>query len=62
MDWDEPVKKAGAGVAVGDNLAALGVAELETRIAALKAEIDRTVDELAKKKAQAAAAEGLFKS
>ncbi len=40
----------------------MGVAELEERIAALKGEIDRTIEELAKKKAQAEAAEGLFKS
>ncbi|MBU2581494.1 MAG: DUF1192 domain-containing protein [Alphaproteobacteria bacterium] len=61
MDWDEPTKKP-ATVTVGEDLSTLGIAELEARIAALKGEIGRVETEIAKKKAQASAADSLFKS
>lgn len=60
MDWDESQKTA-AAVSVGQDLSNLGVAELEARLETLKAEIDRTIAEVAKKKAQADAAAALFR-
>ncbi len=62
MDWDEVRPKAAtAGVQIGDNLETLSVAELEARIAALKAEIERVGAELDKKRAHEQAASALFK-
>ncbi len=59
MDWDEPTKKP-ATVTVGDDLSTLGVAELSERIEALNGEVERVEAEMAKKKAQASAADELF--
>ena len=59
MDWDEPTKKP-ATVTVGEDLSNLAIAELGERIAALKGEIERVEAEMAKKKAQASAADELF--
>lgn len=61
MDWDEVRPKA-VGLTIGDNLETLSVAELEARIAALTAEIERVAGEAAKKRAHEAAAAALFKS
>lgn len=60
MDWDEPTKKP-ATVTVGEDLSNLGIAELGARIVALNGEIARVEAEIAKKKAQASAADALFK-
>jgi uncharacterized small protein (DUF1192 family) len=61
MDWDDlrpaPAKTAG----IGDNLETLSVGELEQRIAALTAEIERVAAELTKKRAHEAAASALFR-
>lgn len=62
MDWDEvrPPPRTSAGL--GDNLETLSVAELEERIAAFTAEIERVKAELARKRAHESAAEALFKT
>jgi uncharacterized small protein (DUF1192 family) len=62
MDWDDERPKPVKGVAAGDNLETLGVAELEARIKAFESEIERVREELAKKRAHEAAAAKLFKS
>jgi uncharacterized small protein (DUF1192 family) len=63
MDVDDflPPKKA-TGLAVGENLEALSVAELEKRIVDLQAEIERVRGELDRKTRHSAAAAALFKS
>ena len=63
MDLDDllPQKKP-SGVAIGENLEALSVAELEKRIADLEAELVRVRAEVDKKKRHEAAARALFKS
>jgi uncharacterized small protein (DUF1192 family) len=64
MSWDDdrlsPVKPAVA-ITVGEPLAALSIGELEARIAALTAEIERVRDEMRAKQAHEAAAAALFK-
>jgi uncharacterized small protein (DUF1192 family) len=62
MDWDDlkpkpPLKQA----TLGESLETFSVGELEARIAALKAEIERVEAELASKKSHEAAAAALFK-
>jgi len=59
MDWDEPKPKR--TISVGEDLSMLSVGELEARIAALEAEIERVRGEIETKKARAAAADQLFK-
>jgi uncharacterized small protein (DUF1192 family) len=62
MDWDDIVpKKPKTGIAVGDNLETLSVAELEARIAAFEVEIGRIKGELAAKRKHEQAASALFK-
>jgi uncharacterized small protein (DUF1192 family) len=61
MDWDDALPKSKPQAAIGDGLAALSVAELEARITAFEAEIERVRAELAKKRAHEAAAAALFK-
>jgi uncharacterized small protein (DUF1192 family) len=61
MDWDDVRPVAQKSVAVGENLETLSVAELEHRIAAFTAEIERVSAELAKKRAHESAAAALFK-
>lgn len=62
MDWDEPVAKKTAAVTIGEPLATLSIAELETRVVTLNAEIERVKAEIVRKKAHEAAASALFKS
>lgn len=63
MDWDDVrPKPAAAALAIGQDLSSLGIAELEQRIDALKNEIARIEQELARKRAHEAAASALFKS
>lgn len=61
MDWDDarstPPKSAG----IGDNLETLSVAELEQRIDAFAAEIERVKAELTRKRAHENAAAAFFK-
>ena len=61
MDWDEIQKTPVKGVTTGESLETLAIAELEARIAALGAEIERVRAELDKKRAHEAAASALFK-
>lgn len=63
MDLDDlmPAKKP-TGVAIGENLSTLSVAELEKRITDLGSEIERVRVELEKKRKHEAAAQSLFKS
>ncbi len=63
MDLDDllPPKKPG-GLAVGDSLEALSLAELEQRIKALEAEIVRVRAEIDRKRRHEEAARALFKS
>lgn len=62
MDWDDVAPKPKVSAAVGDNLATLSVAELEARIVAFEAEIERNRAELKKKRDHEAAAAAFFKS
>ncbi len=62
MDWDEAQARSESVIALGQSLEDLSVAELEARLAALARETTRVNAELEIKKAQAAAAEALFKS
>jgi uncharacterized small protein (DUF1192 family) len=61
MDWDEVRPAPPKSASVGENLETLSVAELESRIAAFTAEIERVAAELAKKRAHEHAAAALFK-
>jgi uncharacterized small protein (DUF1192 family) len=61
MDWDD-VKPKAKGVALGENLETLSIAELTARVEALKAEIERVAAEIARKQAHEQAASKLFKS
>lgn len=63
MDWDDiRPPKTTTGVAIGETLETLSVAELEARVGALQDEIARVTGELNRKKAHEAAASALFKS
>lgn len=62
MDWDDVRPKPASSAALGENLDKYSVSDLETRIKELEAEIVRVAAELAKKKAQQAAAAQLFKT
>lgn len=60
MDEDErPVVKAGQ--VIGEDLTRLSVAEIEARIGALRAEIDRLSDALRHRSGVMSAADALFK-
>ncbi len=61
MDWDDVRPTPSKTTAIGENLETLSVAELEDRIRALTAEIERVNTELAKKRAHESAAAALFK-
>ncbi len=61
MDWDDLKPKPAPAVTVGENLQNLSIAELEQRIVALSAEIERVREELQAKKAHEAAAAAVFK-
>jgi uncharacterized small protein (DUF1192 family) len=61
MDWDDLAPKPKKNVAVGDDLRTLSVSELEARVVALQAEIERVQAEIGTKKAHEAAAAAVFK-
>ncbi len=61
MDWDDLKPKPAPTVVLGESLETLSIAELEARIAALTAEIERVRQELQAKKAHEAAAAAVFK-
>lgn len=60
MDWDDVSRPKAQGV-IGEPLAGFSVAQLEERVAALKAEITRVEAEIAARRKQADAANALFK-
>lgn len=60
MDWDDLKPKPAKAIAVGENLEALSLAELEARVVSLTAEIERTRTEIARKQKHTAAADALF--
>ena len=62
MDWDDTRPPLRSSASIGDNLETLSVAELEERIAAFTAEIERIQAELARKRAHESAAEALFRT
>jgi uncharacterized small protein (DUF1192 family) len=61
-DWDELKPKPRPTSAIGDDLTTLSIAELEARIKAFEAEIERTRAEIAVKRSRQSAADQLFKS
>jgi uncharacterized small protein (DUF1192 family) len=61
MDWDDLKPKKPKAIEVGEVLATHSIGELEARIAALTAEIERTRRELETRRATQAAAESIFK-
>jgi uncharacterized small protein (DUF1192 family) len=61
MDWDDARPTPPKSASVGENLETLSVAELESRIQAFAAEIERVKTELARKRAHENAAAALFK-
>jgi uncharacterized small protein (DUF1192 family) len=60
MLMDEDPTRRPRGAVVGESLAGLSMEDLEDRIAALRAEIERTERELASKRAGRAAADAVF--
>jgi len=62
MDWDEARTRTTSSVGIGEDLSAVSIAELETRVAALKAEIVRIEAAIAAKRRQQDAAASIFKS
>lgn len=61
MDWDDLKPTPKPKATIGESLDALSVDELEGRITAFAAEIERVKAELAKKRAHESAAAALFK-
>ncbi|WP_333795442.1 DUF1192 domain-containing protein [Hyphomicrobium sp.] len=61
MDWDEHRLTPAQSAAIGENLETLSVAELEGRLDAFAAEIERVKAELERKRAHESAAEALFR-
>jgi len=60
IDDDRPAPKP--KIAVDDDLSLLSLHELEERIAAFKAEIERNEEELERKRQSLSAADSVFKS
>lgn len=61
MDWDDVRAPAGKTFNVGEPLSTLSIAELEARVVALEAEIERVRVEITTKRRQADVAAALFK-
>ncbi len=62
MDWDEAQSKQTKSITTGEDLRRHSVAELEARIMAFEAEIQRIRIEIEAKKAHNKAASSIFKS
>jgi uncharacterized small protein (DUF1192 family) len=60
-DWDDLKPQPKPAACVGDDLSRLSIAELEARVAAFTAEIERVAAEIAVKKSRQSAADSLFK-
>ena len=61
MDWDDVKPKPAKAIVIGEALETQSVAELQFRLAALVAEIERVGTEIERKRCQNAAADALFK-
>ncbi len=61
MDWDDARPAPPKAASLGENLENLSIAELEARIEAFAAEIERVKVELARKRAHESAAAALFR-
>ena len=61
MDLDDFRPKPKPEIVVGEKLETLSISELEGRILALRAEIERVDSELKAKRSRVASAEALFK-
>ena len=62
MDWEDLKPRPRREIIVGEKLEGMSVSELQERIAALTAEIERTETELGAKQKHEAAAKSLFKN
>lgn len=62
MDWDEAQSKPTKAITTGEDLRRHSVGELESRIMAFEAEIQRIRTEIETKKAHNKAASSIFKS
>ncbi len=62
MDWDDIRKPQATALTLGEPLTALSIADLESRIETLKAEIIRIDHAIELKRHQATAAKAFFKS
>jgi len=62
MDWDEVRTPIKTTLVLGEQLSALSIAELETRIKGMEAEIERVRAEIEVKRRHAAAADQIFRS
>ncbi len=60
MEWDEPKAKNAKTIMIGEDLSEISIADLQARVAALKAEIERTEAVAAAKRKHSAAAAELF--
>lgn len=60
MEWDEPKAKNTKAIVVGEDLSELSIADLDARVTALKAEIERIEAVAAAKRKHSAAAAQLF--
>jgi uncharacterized small protein (DUF1192 family) len=58
---DDDVRQSETAFQIGEDLYGVSVAELETRVSVLQAEISRIERELAKKSAELSAADLIFK-
>ena len=61
MQWDDEQPKPKVSILVGEPLTPLSIAELETRVLALGAEIERSKQEIEHEKKHQATAASLFK-
>jgi uncharacterized small protein (DUF1192 family) len=61
MDWDDVRPQPKPTVTAGENLGRMSVADLEERVRALQAEIERVQKEIVSKRAHEAAADAIFK-
>ncbi len=61
MDWDEARQPGAEEIVLGQSLERLSIEDLERRVAALEAEIERVREEIARKNKIGAAAAAVFK-
>lgn len=61
MDWEEARQPRSEEIVIGQSLERLSIGDLEGRVAALEAEIQRVREEIARKKKVGTAAAAVFK-